>query len=154
LPGFNFPRLPVRAYIPAGEGGEFISRPRSVALREFAPSNIVYYEGSKFMVAKTKVPVSGIENEYKRVSVCFNCGYFHEGDFRDTCQNCGVQIKPDSLNNVAKLTRVLPMETAFTRRRERITCDEEERLKYGYNITTHFRYASQKRESATPYNTL
>ncbi|MBR8840740.1 MAG: DEAD/DEAH box helicase [Stigonema ocellatum SAG 48.90 = DSM 106950] len=148
LPGFNFPRLPVRAYIPAGEGGEFISRPRSVALREFAPSNIVYYEGSKFMVAKTKVPVSGIENEYKRVSVCFNCGYFHEGDFRDTCQNCGAQIKPDSRNNVAKLTRVLPMETAFTRRRERITCDEEERLKYGYNITTHFRYASQKRESA------
>ena len=149
LPGFNFPRLPVRAYIPAGEGGEFISRPRSVALREFAPSNIVYYEGSKFMVAKTKVPVSGIENEYKRVSVCFNCGYFHEGDFRDTCENCGTKIKPDSRNNVAKLTRVLPMETAFTRRRERITCDEEERLKYGYNITTHFRYASQKRESAT-----
>jgi very-short-patch-repair endonuclease len=40
------------------------------------------------------------------------------------------------------------METAIARRRERITCDEEERLKYGYNITTHFRYASQKRKLA------
>jgi hypothetical protein len=100
------------------------------------------------MVAKTKVPAGGIENEYKRVSVCFNCGYFHDGDFRDTCENCGAEIKPDTSNNVAKLTRVLPMETAIARRRERITCDEEERLKYGYNITTHFRYASQKRESA------
>lgn len=149
LPGFNFPRLPVRAYIPATTGGEFVNRPRTVALREFAPSNIVYYEGSKFQVAKIKVPVGGIENQYKRVSVCFNCGYFHDGDFRDTCENCGAEIKPDKRQNVAKLTRVLPLETAITRRRERITCDEEERLKYGYNITTHFRYASQKQENAT-----
>ncbi|MBE9053240.1 DEAD/DEAH box helicase [Nostocales cyanobacterium LEGE 11386] len=148
LPGFNFPRLPVRAFIPAGEGGDFISRPRTVALREFAPSNIVYYEGSKFMVTKTKVPVGGIENEYQRVSVCFSCGYFHDGDFRDTCQNCGAEIKPDSYKNLAKLNRVLRMETAIARRRERITCDEEERLKYGYNITTHFRYDIQKQESA------
>ncbi|MHC5731375.1 MAG: hypothetical protein ACYTXY_46270, partial [Nostoc sp.] len=115
LPGFNFPRLPVRAYIPAGEGGEFISRPRSMALREFAPNNILYYEGSKFMVAKTKVPVGGIEGEYKRVSVCANCGYYHDGDFRDTCENCGAEIKPDAHGNVAKLTRVLPMETAIAR---------------------------------------
>ena len=149
LPGFNFPRLPVRAFIPAGEGGDYISRPRNVALREFAPSNIVYYEGSKFMVTKTKVPVGGIEGEYQRVSVCFSCGYFHEGEFPDTCQNCGAEIKPDTYHNLAKLNRVLPMDTAIARRRERITCDEEERLKYGYNITTHFRYDSQKRESAT-----
>ncbi|MBD2471548.1 DEAD/DEAH box helicase [Nostoc sp. FACHB-145] len=149
LPGFNFPRLPVRAFIPAGEGGEFISRPRSMALREFAPNNVLYYEGSKFMIAKTKVPLGGIDGEYKRVSVCATCGYYHDGDFRDICENCGAEIKPDTRGNIAKLTRVLPMETAIARRRERITCDEEERLKYGYNITTHFRYASQKRESAT-----
>jgi ATP-dependent helicase YprA (DUF1998 family) len=149
LPGFNFPRLPVRAFIPAGEGGDFISRPRTVALREFAPSNIVYYEGSKFMVTKTKVPVGGIESEYQRVSVCFSCGYFHEGDFPDTCQNCNAEIKPDTYSNLARLNRVLPMETAIARRRERITCDEEERLKYGYNITTHFRYDNQKQESAS-----
>ncbi|MDH6107047.1 hypothetical protein NWP22_14435 [Anabaenopsis tanganyikae CS-531] len=41
LPGFNFPRLPVRAYIPTNDGGEFISRLRAVALREFAPGNII-----------------------------------------------------------------------------------------------------------------
>ncbi len=146
MPQKDFPRLPVRAYIPTGESGEFISRPRSVALREFAPSNIVYYEGSKFMVAKTKVTAAGIENEYKQVKVCFSCGYYHDG-LPDICENCGATFK-DRNNDKYLLTHVLPMETVFTRRRERITCDEEERLKYGYNITTHFRYAPQKRLGA------
>ncbi|MGL5059887.1 MAG: helicase-related protein, partial [Microcoleus sp.] len=107
LPGFNFPRLPVRAYVPTGESGEFISRPRSVAIREFAPSNVVYCEGNKFQIAKTKVPASGLN--YQRVAVCANCGYFHEGDSfqRDTCENCGARIVPDRLGNSAKLNRIL-----------------------------------------------
>ncbi|BAZ33788.1 DEAD/DEAH box helicase domain-containing protein (plasmid) [Cylindrospermum sp. NIES-4074] len=112
LPGFNFPRLPVRAFIPTNDGGEFISRPRVVALREFAPSNVIYYEGSKFMVSKTKVPVGGIESQYQRVSCCFNCGYFHPDDSRDTCENCGTKIKGDNYQNIAKLNRVLSMDTA------------------------------------------
>jgi hypothetical protein len=40
------------------------------------------------------------------------------------------------------------MDTMITRLRERITCDEEERLKYGYRLTTHFRYASGKKQEA------
>ncbi|NJL21700.1 MAG: DUF1998 domain-containing protein [Leptolyngbyaceae cyanobacterium SM1_3_5] len=151
LPGYNFPRLPVRAYIPAGDKGEFVSRPRVVALREFAPSNFLYYEGSKFEVYKTRVPAGGIDRDYQRVSVCPNCGYFHDGDnsLRDTCENCRSRLVSDRNGNPAKLNRVLEMGTMITRRRERITCDEEERLKYGYNLTTHFRYDAQNRETAT-----
>ncbi|MBE9010406.1 DUF1998 domain-containing protein, partial [Pseudanabaenaceae cyanobacterium LEGE 13415] len=141
------PRLPVRAFIRSGEDGDFISRPRIVALREFAPGNVVYYEGSKFQIARTRLPAGGIQ--YERVSVCFNCGYFHQGDDwqRETCENCGTRIT-DFNGDRAKLNRVLSMDTMLTRRRERITCDEEERLKYGYNVTTHFRYNENKRKSA------
>ncbi|MEA5498370.1 DEAD/DEAH box helicase [Limnoraphis robusta] len=147
LPGFNFPRLPVRAFISAGSESDFLSRPRVVAIREFAPRNIVYYEGNKFQIVKTKIPVSGLN--FNRVAVCANCGYFHQGQDsqRDICENCDSRLIADSFGNPAKL-QVLNMDTASTRRRERITCDEEERLKYGYNITTHFRYANQRRESA------
>lgn len=151
LPGYNFPRLPVRTYIPAGDEGEFISRPRIVALREFAPGNIVYYEGNKFQIAKTRISVGGIEREYRRVGLCPQCGYFHEGDnaMRDTCENCGARITANDPRNLPRLNRVLEMSTMLTRRRERITCDEEERLKYGYHLTTHFRYESGRQEVAT-----
>ncbi|MGI0491372.1 DEAD/DEAH box helicase [Alkalinema pantanalense CENA528] len=147
LPGYNFPRLPVRAFIKSGDTGDFISRPRVVALREFAPNNVVYYEGSKFQIDRTRLPAG--EVPYNRVSTCFHCGYFHTGDDwnRDTCENCGAKLT-DANGNHAKLNRVLAMDTMLTRRRERITCDEEERLKYGYKFTTHFRYAENKQQSA------
>jgi hypothetical protein len=35
------------------------------------------------------------------------------------------------------------MTTVSTWRTERITCDEEERIRKGYEITTHFRFASK-----------
>lgn len=149
LPGFNFPRLPVRAYIQAGDKGEFISRSRIVAIRELAPSNVIYYEGNKYRIDKTRIPVKEIN--YHRLALCYHCGYLHEGeDFnRDTCQNCGEKMTADKSSTNYKLTRVLEMDSAIARRRERITCDEEERLKSGYKVITHFRYDDLRRETAT-----
>ena len=50
LPGYNFTRLPVRTFIGNRDRGEFISRPRFVALKEFGPNNIIYHMGNKYMV--------------------------------------------------------------------------------------------------------
>jgi len=150
LPGYNFPRLPVRVFVPSGDSGKFISRPRALAVREFAPSNVVYYEGAKFQIAKTRISLGGVDSRYLRASFCPSCGYFHAGDNsrRDTCENCSSRIVADRLGHPATLTRVLEMGTMVARRRERITCEEEERLKSGYNITTHFRYAANKQKIA------
>jgi predicted nucleic acid-binding Zn-ribbon protein len=149
LPGFNFPRLPIRAYIRAGDKGEFISRPRIIAIRELAPSNVLYYEGNKYQVNKTRIPVKGVV--YNRVAICHNCGYFHDGEdfIRNTCDNCGQKLSQDDQGNPAKLTQVLEMDNAIARRTNRITCDEEERLKYGYQLITHFRYAKDKQKVAS-----
>ena len=149
LPGFNFPRLPIRAYIRAKDKGEFISRPRIIAIRELAPTNVLYYEGNKYQVNKTRIPVKGVT--YNRVAICHHCGYFHDGqDFiRNTCANCGQKLSQDDKGNPAKLTQVLEMDNAIARRTNRITCDEEERLKYGYQLITHFRYAKDKQQVVT-----
>ncbi|WP_036484400.1 DEAD/DEAH box helicase [Myxosarcina sp. GI1] len=149
LPGFNFPRLPVRAFIRARDKGEFISRPRIIAIRELAPTNILYYEGNKYRIDRTRIPVKGVT--YNRVALCHHCGYFHEREnfHRDVCSNCDRRLTQDERGNPARLTQVLEMDNAIAGKTNRITCDEEERLKYGYKLITHFRYAGDKQQVAT-----
>jgi len=60
LPGYNFPRLPVTAYIPARQNKkgqeEFLSRARFIAISEFGPRTIVYHEGSRYRVNRVVLP--------------------------------------------------------------------------------------------------
>ena len=60
LPGYNFPRLPLSAYIPARRSrqrDEYLSRPRFLAISEFGPRAIVYHEGSRYLI--NRVILSG-----------------------------------------------------------------------------------------------
>ena len=61
LPGYNFPRLPLSAWIPARRGkatDEYLSRPRFVAISEFGPQALIYHEGSVYRVNRVMIPVS------------------------------------------------------------------------------------------------
>jgi len=68
LPGYNFPALPIRAWGARGEG-EFISRPRFLAIREFAPNNILYHEGAKWEAVAFQAPPEGLGARKSRKTV-------------------------------------------------------------------------------------
>ncbi len=143
LPGYNFPRLPIRAYIPtSGSQGDFLSRPRFLALTEYGPRNLIYQEGRKYRVVRSLVPVGDIEARFTRVKLCKSCGTFYEGDSlnADLCDQCHTHL---DANNSEFLTNLFEMTTVSTQRTERITCDEEERVRQGYEITTHFRFSEK-----------
>ena len=67
LPGYNFPRLPLMAYIPARKGKigreNFLSRPRFLALAEFGPQSRIYHEGSQYKVHKAILSISDPESD-------------------------------------------------------------------------------------------
>jgi very-short-patch-repair endonuclease len=141
LPGYNFPRLPIRAYVPmGGQDGEFISRPRFLAITEFGPRNVLYHEGRKFRVVRTQIPSGEISQRFVRAKLCNACGYFYEGEQAsvDTCERCGTLLDA-STSDYSE--RFFEMTDVVGQRVERITCDEEERVREGYRVTSHFRFA-------------
>ncbi len=138
LPGYNFPALPVRAWVPRDQG-EFIPRPRLLALREFAPGNILYHEGGKWESVAFQSPPGGLDERRSQKRLCRTCGAFCEAEL-DLCPACDTRF--DGENSL--LASVLDMPNVRTRRRERITSEEEERRRRGYNIETSYQFAPQE----------
>jgi len=136
LPGYNFTRLPLRTFIPKGNAGEYISRPRFIALREFGPRNVVYHNGAKYRMEQLVVQDAAERLERAKVSV--NAGYFMKGDDFDN-EICPFSSVPLDSNDTKRIfTNLLEMGETKSEESERISCEEEERLSQGFEIETYF----------------
>ncbi|TVM03119.1 MAG: hypothetical protein CV087_06840 [Candidatus Brocadia sp. WS118] len=142
LPGYNFPRLPLSAYIPGRrtkQRDEFLSRPRFLAISEFGPRSIIYHEGSKYVINKVIMPMENESLETQGAKICHHCGYLHPitgTAGADVCDRC-----KEPLN--APLDRLFRLQNVSTKRRERINSDEEERMRLGFELLTGIRFVEQ-----------
>jgi very-short-patch-repair endonuclease len=148
LPGYNFPRLPLSAYVPGRRQrrgrDEFVSRPRFLAISEFGPRALIYHEGARYRVYKVNLDFGSddIETTHDLVTAtmkrCPKCGYAHleQGtNLSERCDRCSA-----ALDGPARLESLVHLQNVSLKLAQRITCDEEERLRFGYKLVTAYRF--------------
>ena len=145
-PGYSFPRLPLSAFIPGRRGRrdepEYVQRPRFLAISEFGPQSLIYHEGARYRINRVILPVGDLEGDggtlvTSRAKRCDNCGYLHpipSPPGPDVCERCGAQLPP-------ALDKLFRLQNVSTVRRDRITSDEEERQRKGYELISGVHFA-------------
>ena len=137
LPGYNFTRLPLRIFVPTGStAGEYISRPRSVALREFGPLNLIYHNGRKYRVSQ--LVIQDADSSLTQAKISKKTGYFLAGAQRDLeiCPFSGLNLSDTA--NTGHVHDLLEMTESRGEETARITCEEEERISRGYQLESFF----------------
>lgn len=141
LPGYNFPRLPLYAYVPAGGGGSskatYLQRARFLAIAEFGPRSLIYHEGRAYRVTKAKLPPGRQLEDAGRLPtetlfVCDECGAAHDTEV-ERCVACRA-----SLAGIHPIRDILRIDNVETQPALRITSNDEDRQRQGFEIQTVF----------------
>ena len=145
LPGYNFPRLPLMAYIPAATDGTrkqtFLQRARFIAIGEFGPRSLIYHEGRAYRVTKAILkPESVVSGEGRLATqtmwVCRSCGAGHDGQNPEACHACG-----STMAGSLPIANVYRIDNVDTWPAERITANDEDRQRQGFELRTTFSWA-------------
>ena len=146
LPGYNFPRLPLYAFIPSNRKHSVLQRPRFLGISEFGPYSLVYHEGRAYRVVRAKLPADGRAEDgqltTKSIILCGHCGAAHEDVLKERCHACSESLAGcDRLDNVYRIQNVDTIPSV------RITANDEDRQRQGFDIQTIFKW---KMENEVP----
>lgn len=136
LPGYNFTKLPLRAQLQyRNDNIEMLSRPKTLALREFGPQNIIYNNGGKFRI--TRMPLTEDITAHK---FYYNpkTGVVYKD--QENAQNHVDIITKEPLDGVCRLLDGFCIEARdmIASETEKISCQEEERSRKSYEQISYF----------------
>lgn len=146
LPGYNFPRLPLYAFIDGDRGSTVLQRPRFLAIAEFGPNSLVYHEGKAYRCNRAKLPAGtrGTDNMLvtSTVRCCQACGAAHSIDTLERCVVCN-----DVLSEDGRLSKLYRIENVDAVPGARITANDEDRQRRGFEIRTVFEWDPARQEN-------
>jgi superfamily II DNA or RNA helicase/rRNA maturation protein Nop10 len=148
LPNYGFSGASM--FLSLSDSEDDIARDRAIAISEFAPGNTVYYKGNKYVVSYAQPETENQKPVRTAILVCPNCSTILRGDratLSAACPKCG-----KSLVGIHPNPNGLEMPDMFAYKRTRITSDEEERLRLGYKLSTHYEKGSVLKSSNITLN--
>lgn len=143
LPGYNFPRLPLTAFVNSFNRGSKsrapIQRSRFVGISEFGPRSLIYHEGRAHRVNRVIIRAGSQEATGNLTTqafvVCKECGCAHAVPKPDFCRNCGT-----TLADASEIREGFRIESVETIPADRITANDEDRQRQGFEIRTVFEW--------------
>ena len=134
LPNYGFPNL--NSVLSLSHSDNEIERSSFLALSEFAPGNTIYHSGAKYLVTYAKPRTRDQKPVRDFVKICTNCSAALLGEHAlnsACCPRCGSSFEEEHPN-----PNGIKMPDMHAWKRTRITSDEEERTRLGYEISTHY----------------
>ena len=146
LPGYNFPRLPLYAFIDSDRGSAVLQRPRFLAIAEFGPNSLVYHEGKAFRCNRAKLPAGTRDSDNllvtNAVRCCHECGAAHTSETAERCNVCNT-----ALTEEGRLSKLYRIENVDAVPGARITANDEDRQRRGFDLRTIFEWDPVRQEN-------
>lgn len=136
LPGYNFTKLPLRAQLQyRSDNVEILSRPKTLALSEFGPQNIIYNNGRKFRI--TRMPLTEDLTAH-RFFYNPKTGVVYKD--QENAQHHVDIITGEPLDGVCRLLDGFCIEARdmIASEADKISCQEEERSRKYYEQVSFF----------------
>lgn len=143
LPGFNFPTMPLVAWLrDKKQKSNILTRSRFIGLTEFGPRNLIYHKGKTYRVTKIKLKANAFAQMggINKIGayICHHCGYFKDDTsscVNEVCINCGNPLSIEDYSaEYFKVEAVSAYET------NSISCEDEVRKREGFSTKLAYSY--------------
>jgi len=142
LPIYGFPSS--SAILSLSDVDEEIARDKLIAIREFAPGNTIYFRNQKYRISRARLRTDEQKPVREAVLICPNCDAIFVGSKAknlSACPECEESFEARHPNYNS-----MEFPDMYAKKSDRITSDEEERARLGYNVSCHYEKGNQFKE--------